>query len=1283
MDRTKIAILAIVTFIFCWQSYVHGAANIPTGLETVIAEDGSVWERVNPPGFGSVENNGIVVLCPYKGSLYAVTRNDDTGLEIWKSNDTGAWDQVTVPGLTDNNIYYGYLKPGAFAPQYDTKFNLNQNQWGDMIEYKGYLYLVVASGYQGAQLYGSIGLEIWRFDGTVWEPIVSPSIDVDETGTITGVADCADADSAYTAQLTDTTKTWTTDQWAGCVLRVEGAFDGTNGTDPGVQGLRVFDIISNTADTLTVQQNEFAGLDEYTICTETRLRIPGDFGRPDMVIPAIGTGSAYTILCGTDEAGFGQMWNKSSPDFEILGDDLYVTIGLNYEDGTRIWKTSNGTTWVPTSEYSFGLFHGLDPEGTPIADEDCPLPGLSDRNGNPVCSSSTNFGKFNNTLFTGGTGSSGCNGRGARVVRLDGDEWTVIVDYFVDENDTGSNENGFGNLGMTNFFDSNFQAWSFAQYDGHLFAGVVRLTEGCRVVYTDSGSSSDGAWVYAVGGDHPTEPDGWGESSNLGSILYNFDSQLYAGTLINNTNYPTHNGADLWKATGPADNLTWTRLTGDAFGDSTILQFEAFTSFGGTLYVAASNILPSNFPGDEEAAAAGAKIYRLASAPCVTVTEDQSVADKFTRHTVTGITTPLPVDPDVPGFIGAAFVTTGDIDEDGIKDIICASGVGLDGDGLTAGDGAIAVFTWDGSDLDSWTQTVINATFAFPNETLLRDMDGDGDNDIMVLDNFIISWWACGEGGIFWLENLGGDITNPANWVKQTIYVEPDDGGGCRCHPVGVGTCSSALTSFHRAHFLDLDGDGLEDFITTKVHMWYWQWTDLQYVWTEWFKKETDLVTYPSGFSGPYEIGDGGGFLFELSDIDGDGDEDVVAGQFFIYEAGFMRKPFGDPHGDSLIWFENPGQAALAANPALLWNRYTIDNEWTSPNTIGKCNEAVFSDIDNDGTDEIVLTNHNHQQYSSYTGSPLRYWPAGVYYLEIPENPKSNSQWGPISIETGDPNLDPDNHTAVLNDVYGVDRDFNDYNGQGSPGLVRTRDITGDGYPDMLVPGDGKGALYYYESQGADPGTSCLSFKRASLYAEVACMPGESVFDDIDGDGDEDVVAVIFDTSFEKDVGLPIESSSIFVYENTTLNPPECGNGEVEPGEECDGDDGPCITMYGTGWQCNKFCQCQEITVIELADFGVQPRNRAVSIVWMTDAEIDNAGFNLYRAGSEDGEYSRINDALIPAEGTATKGASYSFVDNNVRNGKTYWYKLEDVDLSGVSTMHGPVSATPRLIHGK
>jgi hypothetical protein len=104
-------------------------------------------------------------------------------------------------------------------------------------------------------------------------------------------------------------------------------------------------------------------------------------------------------------------------------------------------------------------------------------------------------------------------------------------------------------------------------------------------------------------------------------------------------------------------------------------------------------------------------------------------------------------------------------------------------------------------------------------------------------------------------------------------------------------------------------------------------------------------------------------------------------------------------------------------------------------------------------------------------------------------------------------------------------------------------------------------------------------------------------------------------------------------------------------------------------------------TLINLPSFTATPKSGKVIIDWSTESEADNAGFNLYRSTTEDGEYLKINDSLIPAQGSSTEGASYEFIDSNVKNRKTYYYKLEDIDLNGKSTMHGPVSAAPRLIY--
>jgi len=105
-------------------------------------------------------------------------------------------------------------------------------------------------------------------------------------------------------------------------------------------------------------------------------------------------------------------------------------------------------------------------------------------------------------------------------------------------------------------------------------------------------------------------------------------------------------------------------------------------------------------------------------------------------------------------------------------------------------------------------------------------------------------------------------------------------------------------------------------------------------------------------------------------------------------------------------------------------------------------------------------------------------------------------------------------------------------------------------------------------------------------------------------------------------------------------------------------------------------------TLITLSSFTATPKAGKVLLKWSTASEINNSGFNIYRAESENGVYVKINAGLIPSQGSATQGATYAFVDDGLQNRKTYYYKLEDIGLNGKSTMHGPVSATPRLIYG-
>ena len=96
-------------------------------------------------------------------------------------------------------------------------------------------------------------------------------------------------------------------------------------------------------------------------------------------------------------------------------------------------------------------------------------------------------------------------------------------------------------------------------------------------------------------------------------------------------------------------------------------------------------------------------------------------------------------------------------------------------------------------------------------------------------------------------------------------------------------------------------------------------------------------------------------------------------------------------------------------------------------------------------------------------------------------------------------------------------------------------------------------------------------------------------------------------------------------------------------------------------------------TAITLSSFTAKAKGKKVILNWATGTEINNVGFNILRSESENGEYVKINEKIIKAKGSSTHGAVYKFKDTSVEPGKTYWYKLEDIDSTTGSTQHGPV----------
>ena len=113
----------------------------------------------------------------------------------------------------------------------------------------------------------------------------------------------------------------------------------------------------------------------------------------------------------------------------------------------------------------------------------------------------------------------------------------------------------------------------------------------------------------------------------------------------------------------------------------------------------------------------------------------------------------------------------------------------------------------------------------------------------------------------------------------------------------------------------------------------------------------------------------------------------------------------------------------------------------------------------------------------------------------------------------------------------------------------------------------------------------------------------------------------------------------------------------------------------------NSFVITNETLLVKLNSFIAQANGKKILIKWQTASEINNAGFNLWRARPHPGttcqdtkldEYWDVTRVTSEPskDGNTVEGNSYSYEDITVKPGLTYCYALEDINFEGKSTFH-------------
>ena len=106
---------------------------------------------------------------------------------------------------------------------------------------------------------------------------------------------------------------------------------------------------------------------------------------------------------------------------------------------------------------------------------------------------------------------------------------------------------------------------------------------------------------------------------------------------------------------------------------------------------------------------------------------------------------------------------------------------------------------------------------------------------------------------------------------------------------------------------------------------------------------------------------------------------------------------------------------------------------------------------------------------------------------------------------------------------------------------------------------------------------------------------------------------------------------------------------------------------------------------VTLSHFRAEHTDTGVILKWITESEVDNAGFYIYRSQTKNGEFKVLNPTLIQGAGTISERNTYTWTDSTAKPNVAYYYRIEDISHAGVRKqlatvrMRGLVSASGKL----
>ncbi len=380
-------------------------------------------------------------------------------------------------------------------------------------------------------------------------------------------------------------------------------------------------------------------------------------------------------------------------------------------------------------------------------------------------------------------------------------------------------------------------------------------------------------------------------------------------------------------------------------------------------------------------------------------------------------------------FDGAWSVYAADVDGDGDLDVLGAA--------VTAD----AITWWENTSGDgtAWTEHSIDDDFDYATSVYAADVDGDGDLDVLGT--------ASNAGDITWWENTIGDGTA---WTEHTLE----------------GNFNGARS----VYAADIDGDGDLDVLGAAQFVdditWWENTSGNGTAWTE--------HTIDGDFDGSFSV--------YASDVDGDGDLDVLGAALNAYD---------------ITWWEN------TSGDGTSWTEHTVDGDFLDAVSV------YAADVDGDGDFDVLG--------AAYLADDITWWENtagdGTTWTEHTIDGDFDGAFSVYAADVdGDGDLDVLGAALIADDItwwknqsrhfpvffpteHIIDGDFD------GPYSVYSADVDGDGDLDMLGAAWHAYDITWWENTTSD-GTAWAEHTIDGDFVTAASVYAA----DVDGDGDLDVL---------------------------------------------------------------------------------------------------------------------------------------------------------------------------------